>query len=383
MGVFGLQLVLTMIIASFLHKLAPYYSLGRWLLTANLHRCLSPSDKVLRPHVSAPANSNKTTKKKASQRVKILSSPSSTPAEIAAAINSSSNSLDQNLAIPKSANIQLIESPLTWDNMDILHFSGELEFLLNLTFATLVVFVSTCLYYNFRPAAAMEYNLSVMWVLVVMGYAYKLLFSLTHVYVQEELAHQRSLCVVFTSFLFVLALVVLLVDESILNFGLEKSHRDLCDSLSNLLEGFLGEQSDKGVPVVPMWVFKIFLAFFSGLLSMILVFPGFRFADTHFVTISNNTRTPLFKTCLHANYIAPMLCLSLWIQPLTQNMVVENNNIHLFGLMTVGYGTFRVIVLLSVCLLRLSLFRTYFRVTLIPPSGRWLTCGMSREESQS
>lgn len=380
MAVFGVQLVLTMITASFLHKIAPYYSLGRWLLTTGLQRYLSPSDKILRPHISTPASSNRSTKKKAaSQRERVLSSPNSTPAEIIAAINTDSNSLNQSLAVPKSANIQLAESPLTWKDVDFLHFSGELEFLLNFTVATVAVVASTSLYYYLRPSAATtEYNLSVIWILVVMLYAFKLLFSLTRVYLSEELAHQRSLCMVFTSLLFVCALGVLLVDESILNFGLEKSHKDLCDSLSALLGGLLKEKSRKGVQL-PMWGFKICLALLSSLLSMTLVFPGFRFADTHFSTI-RYSRTPLFKTCLHANYIAPMFCLSLWIQPLTQGVIVEKSSINLFNLLAVSYDTFRVIALISVCVLRFSLFRTYLQSHL--NTAKWKVEDLRHEQGR-
>ena len=382
MGVFGVQLVLTMVTASFLHKIAPYYSLGRWLLTTGLQRYLSPDDKILRPHISAPASSNRASKKKASQRERILSSPNSTTAEIVAAINSSSrriNSLDQSLAVPKSANIQLVEAPLTWKDVDFLHFSGELEFLLNFTLATVAVVASTSLYYYLRPAAAAtEYNLSVIWILVVMVYAFKLLFTLTRVYLSEELAHQRSICMVFTALLFVCALGVLLVDESILNFGLEKSHRDICNSLSSMLGGLLRGQSGKHIQL-PMWTFKIGLAFLSSILSMTLVFPGFRFADTHFSTI-RCTRTPLFKTCLHANYIAPMFCLSLWIQPLTQSVIAEKSSVNLFSLMVVRYDTFRVLVLLCVCALRFALFRTYLQSHL--NTAKWKMENLRHEQGR-
>lgn len=381
MGVFGVQLVLTMIVASFLHKLAPYYSFGRWLLTAGLHRYLSPSDKLLRPHISAPATLNRATKKKvASQREKVLSCPNSSPAEILAAINSDPNSLDQSLAVPKSANIQLVESSLTWNDVDLLHFSGELEFLLNFTVAAVTVCASTSLYYYLRPnAVATEYNLSVIWILVVMVYAFKLLFSLTRVYLSEELAHQRSICIVFTSLLFVCALGVLLVDESVLNFGLEKSHRDLCNSISVMLGGLLRGRSGKGTQILPMWGFKIALALLAGLLSMVLVFPGFRFADTHFSTI-RYTRTPLFKTCLHANYIAPMFCLSLWIQPLTQGVIVEKSSMNLFGLLLVSYDTFRVLALASVCVLRFILFRTYLQSHL--DTAKWKVENLRLEQGR-
>ena len=359
-------MVLTMITASLLHKLAPFYSLGRWLVTKGLHRYLPPTDKLLRPHVSMPAPTTK--KKAASQRAKVLSSRKSSPEEIIAALNTDPSSLDQSLAVPKSANIELEETEVKWLDVDQLHYSGELEFLLNFTMAVLVIFACTSVYYYLKPtAAATEYNLAVIWVLMVILYAYKLLFSLTRVYLSEELAHQRSLCMVFTLLFFVCALVVLLVDESYLNFGLEKSHRDLCRSVSVVLGGFLRNRSIKPSHLLPMWLYKIVLALLASMLSMTLIFPGFRFADTHFSTI-RYAKTPIFKTLLHANYIAPMFCLSLWIQPLTEGVVKERNVTVVFGV-PLSYNNVRVVALVSVCLLRLILLRTYLQSHL--NSAKW------------
>lgn len=361
MAVFGVQLVLTMVVASFLHKIAPYYSLGRWLITWGLQRYLPPSDKLLRPHISTPTATNKLSKKKATnQREKVLASPNSTPEEIIAAITYDPNALDQTLAVPKSASIKLVSSPLTWSSdVENLHFSEELEFMLNLTLAAIVVFCLTSLYFYLWPAVvATEYNLSVIWLVVVIGYTFKVLFSFTMIYLSEELAHQRSLVIVFTTLLFVCALVVLLVDESILDFGLERSHQNISTAVSVLMEALVKDGRD--FQIIPMWSFKILLALHCSVLSMVLIFPGFRFADTHFSTIYHS-KAPLFKTLLHANYIAPMLSLSLWIRPLTQDVIAERSNVDVFGLLEVSYDAFRVWVLLGVCALRMLLFRSYLQ----------------------
>ena len=368
-----------MIVASFLHKLSPYYSLGRWLITTGLHRYLPPSDKLLRPHIATPAPANKNTKKKvANQREKILSSPNSSPAEILAAINYQPNALDQNIAVPKSANLKLTSTPLTWDDLNLLHFSSELEFMINLMLAAVVIFCATILYYYLRPSATgSEYNLSVIWIAVVLGYTFRTLFTLTKIYLSEELARQRSLCIVFTMLLFVCALGVLLIDESVLDFGLEKSHKDISKSLSVLLEGFLRDTKD--FQIMPMWSFKILLAFLCGFISMTLIFPGFRFADTHFSAI-RFSKIPLFKTLLHANYIAPMFCLSLWIRPLSQDLIAERSYVNIFGLAELSYGSFRVATLVSVCLLRVCLFRTYLQSYL--DTAKWKVENLKQEQGR-
>lgn len=380
MAVFGVQLVLTMIVASFLHKIAPYFSLGRRLMTSGLYRYLPPSDQLLRPHIATPATStNRTSRRKAiSQREKIIASPNSTPAEIIAAINHDPYVLDQNLAVPKSANLKLVTTPLKWSNeVDLLHYANELEFMINLTFAAIVVFCVTSLYFHLRPeSVGREYNLSVIWLLLLIGYTIKVLLSLTKVYLSEELSRQRSIIIVFTTLLFVCSLGVLLIDETTLDFGLEGSHRELTKSISTLLEGIL---KDAEFRVMPMWSFKILLALFCGFLSMVLIFPGFRFADAHFNVIYHS-KAPLYKTLLHANYIAPMFCLSLWIRPLTQNLIAEKSTVNVFGWVEISYETFRVVILLGVCILRLLLFRSYLQSYL--DTARWKVENLRLEQGR-
>jgi hypothetical protein len=376
MAVFGFQLVLTMIVASFLQKLSPYYSFGRWLVTWGLQRYLPPSDKLLRPHISTPTPANKVGKKKAANhREKVLASPNSTSEEIIAALTSDPNALDLNLAVPKSASIKLTSSPLRWGDVDILHFSAELEFMLNMTLAATIVVGATILYYSLWPRPEnTEYNLSVIWLVIVIGYAFKALFSLTKIYLSEEMAHQRSLVIVFTTLLFVLSLGVLLVDESVLDFGLERSHQNITRTVSVIFKAVVKDGTD--FKLLPMWGFKILLALLSSVLSMVLIFPGFRFADTHFTTIYHS-RMPIFKTFLHANYIAPMFCLVLWIRPLSLSIIAERSNVNVFGVAEISYDAFRLCVLLGVCLLRLALFRSYLQSYL--DTARWRVENLRQE----
>ena len=383
MALFGVQLVLTMIIASFLHKLAPYYSLGRWLVTFRIHRYLPPSDKLLRPHMTAPSQSSKATKKKAAnQREKILASPKSTPEELMAAINYDPNGLDQNQVVPKSIalSLKLDSSPLKWDGcVGNLHYSREFEIIVNLTLASVFVYCATYIYFHIKPSAmTSEYNLSVIWLLLVVSYTFKVLFSLTVVYLSdEEFAHQRSLIIVFTTLFFVLALIVLVLDESFLDFGLERSHEDLSRCLSILLEGVSDRATDI---VIPMWFFKIVLAILCSVLSMVMVFPGFRFADTHFNTVYSHAKALFLKTFLNANYTAPMLALSLWIRPFEESMVAGRNGVNFFGAAEVSYDTFRIILLVSVCALRLALFRTYLQSYL--DSAKWRVESLKHEQGK-
>ena len=128
MGVFGVQLVVTMIVASFLHKLSPYYSFGRWLVTAGLYRFLPPSDDVLRPHVAAAASTNRSKKKLANSR----------------AATKEYTYLDHSLAIPKSANIKLDSIPVKGVDLILVRYSEEFQWMMDFTCGTIAVFLTTC-----------------------------------------------------------------------------------------------------------------------------------------------------------------------------------------------------------------------------------------------
>ena len=57
MAVFGVQIVITMMMATVLSRVGPHLSLARWLLTssyAGLVRYIHPSDEELKQYAPAP-----------------------------------------------------------------------------------------------------------------------------------------------------------------------------------------------------------------------------------------------------------------------------------------------------------------------------------------
>ena len=354
MAVFGVQVVLTMIVASFLHKISPYYSFGRWFITYRLSRFVAPTDDALKPHVSM-ATANHKTKKKNPNGAK---GDQSTSLE-----NLLSNNLDPKALLPKSSKIKLKEVPIHGMNFSLIMYTNELEWILNLILATVSVVVITELYYWLLPDALQtEYNLSTVWLFISIAYLLYILTSLTRVYMSEELAHQRSVCLVFTMLFFVLSLVLLLVDEGILDLGLDKTYINLMKCLTRLL-GKYSEDSNEVVNLIPLWAFKISLAVVGGALSCVLVFPGLRFADVHFNAL-RYAQSKVVKAFLHAAYLSPFFCLSLWIRPLSSDMVAERNNVNMFGAFEVSYEMFRVFVVIGVCLFRMAMYFMYMQTYL-------------------
>ncbi len=347
-------MVLTMIVASFLHKISPYYSFGRWFITFRLTRFVAPSDDSLRPHVSI-ANSSQKGKRKNATGTK-----QSTYGDMAFGAK---DRLDPNLVLPKSSKIKLPEVAVDYFNVIQLHYSSELERMLNLILAAVSVASVTELYFYLQPnEAVVQYNLSTIWLFIVCVYIMYVLNSLTRVYMSEELSHQRSVCIVFSMLFFVLSLFILLIDEGILNLGLNKTYSNIVNCSSRLL-GRYSENSTAEIIVLPVWAFKMCLALGGSFLSYLLIFPGLRFADVHFNALKYTT-SKITKSLLHAAYLSPFFCLSLWIRPLSSDMVAERNNVNIFGAYEISYEAFRVCTVLGVCLFRLAMYRYYMQTYL-------------------
>ena len=407
-----------MIIASFLHKVFPYYSFGRWLITFRLKRYQSPSDSLLRPHVSVPPSNNRNSggsngshgsgggRKRGSANQRTSTSPDTTTAvaelrELLSTPNSEAmaadihkllnlkqqsnlNRLDPNLAIPKSANIKLRDVPVHRGDLLLLHYSEQLEWIINLTLATIMVHAITLVYYYIVPTAVQtEYNLTTIWLLLVFAYVISVLASLTKIYFSEKLARQRSVGIVFTMLFFVCALGILLIDEGVLDFGLEKSHKDMSQSIAKLIGSIQNRNrtEEMGDRVFPIWVFKISLAILATLLSSVLTFSGFRYAEVHFSALRYSApKKTLLRTALHMCYIATIFSLSLWIRPLSHNIIAERNNVNLFGFTEISYEKFRFWIIISICFLRLLMYNTYMQSFL--ESARWHVLNLRREQGR-
>ena len=341
MAVFGVQLVVTMITASFLHKLSPYYSLGRWLVTRGLTRYLPPSDATLRPHVATGGTVGGKGRRRGQG---IAEGKGHAP-------------LDESLTLQKSAVFELPSMAVSSRDVSLLHFS-ELPFLVDLALATLSVSLVTAAYFHLRPqAVGSEFNLSCVWLLVLAGYSVKMLAAISRVYVSSEMPRERLTTIVFATLFFVCALSVLLLDEAVMDFGLGPTYLALQESLARLLDAVAASREFPLLP--PQWAFKVAMAIFATLLSTLLIFPGFQFAEMHFDAVRFSRRS-LLKPLLQLCYVSPMFSLAMWIKPFQTGVLSSPASLQLFGT-EVAYDTFRSAVLAVVCLLRLLLYRTYLQ----------------------
>ncbi|XP_075303399.1 transmembrane protein 161B isoform X2 [Opisthocomus hoazin] len=253
MGVIGVQLVVTMVMASVIQKIIPHYSLARWLLcSGSLRWYQHPTEEELRILAGKQRGKSKKDRK---YNGHIENKP---------------------LTIPKDIDLHLETKSVTERDTIALHYFPEYQWLVDFTVAATVVYVVTEAYYSIvKPTQ--EMNISVVWCLLVLAFAVKVLFSLTTHYFKVEDGGERSVCVTFGFFFFVKAMAILIVTENYLEFGLESGFSNFSDSAMQFLE----KQGLESQGPVSKLTFKLFLAVLCSLIGAFLTFPGLRLAQMH------------------------------------------------------------------------------------------------------
>ncbi|XP_039945813.1 transmembrane protein 161B isoform X3 [Hirundo rustica] len=253
MGVIGVQLVVTMVMASVIQKIIPHYSLARWLLcSGSLRWYQHPTEEELRILAGKQRGKSKKDRK---YNGHIENKP---------------------LTIPKDIDLHLETKSVTERDTIALHYFPEYQWLVDFTVAATVVYVVTEAYYSIMKPSQ-EMNISIVWCLLVLAFAVKILFSLTTHYFKVEDGGERSVCVTFGFFFFVKAMAILIVTENYLEFGLESGFSNFSESAMQFLE----RQGLESQGPVSKLTFKLFLAILCSLIGAFLTFPGLRLAQMH------------------------------------------------------------------------------------------------------
>ncbi|XP_072714765.1 transmembrane protein 161B-like isoform X4 [Ciconia boyciana] len=290
MGVIGVQLVVTMVMASVIQKITPHYSFARWLLcSGSLQWYQHPTEEGLRLLAGKQRGKSKKDRK---YNGHIENKP---------------------LTIPKDIDLHLETKSVTERDTIALHYFPEYQWLVDFTVAATVVYVVTEAYCSIMKPSQ-EMNISVVWCLLVLAFAVKILFSLTTHYFIVEDGGERSVCVTFGFFFFVKAMAILIVTESYLEFGLESGFSNFSESAMQFLEK-------------------------QGLES---------------------------RTLLHINFLAPLLMVLLWVKPITKDYIMNpslgKESVPLMSEDT--FDTMRLWIIILLCALRLAMMRSHLQAYL-------------------
>ncbi|CAL1534128.1 unnamed protein product, partial [Lymnaea stagnalis] len=344
MAVFGVQVVFSLVMFTFLHKLAPYYSIGRWILSKRLYRYLHPTNEELKQLSSGNLSgkpANQSGKAKRRRNVPITGS-------------------DETFTVPRNLPVQLDQAQVEDIDLVSLQYYSDYTWLMDFSFCALVVYILTEIYYIVSPHR-IELNLSVLWCLLAIAFCIRLLAAQAWVYMRTEEGGERVLLFTFTFFFLVFAMGVLVVGDNIIEFGIEEGYKNF--SLNAL--AFLEKQGMTSHGPLSFLTFKSALAILGMLVGSLLTFPGLRMAKLHQDTLKYTQGRRLLQMLVQINYLLPLVILMLWVKPVGRDLLCGK---------TIKFGKavfyedqfdgFRLHLVLIMCGLRLLLMPMFLQTHL-------------------
>ncbi|KAK4807933.1 hypothetical protein QYF61_016164 [Mycteria americana] len=364
-AVMGVQVVVSLLAASVMQKMAPHCSFARWLLcNGSLHRYKHPSDEEL----CALAGKQRP-KAKRDRRMNGVTD-------------------DKPLSVPRDIDLRLDTSPITAVDALVLRYFLEYQWFVDFAVYSTAVYVFTEGYYCLADPQK-ETNIGVLWCLLTVVFSVypsagfrgataathrvqaadgKVFFMVMRHYFRSEEGGERSVCLTFAFFFLLLAMVALVIREDYLEFGLEPG----LAGVSSNLESILKQRGWEWTLPLAKLAFKLGLVALCSFLGACLTFPGLRLAQTHLDALrmaADKPLTQLGEICgvlLHVSFLAPVLVVVMWIKPISRDFLLHAP----MGKQTVqimsdsAYNTARLWTIVSLCLLRLAVTRHHLQAYL-------------------
>lgn len=341
MALLGAQMVITLIMVSVFQKLGSFFSLARWLLcSTGLVRYLYPTDSELRQLAGIP----KVTKEKSKGK------------------KGSKLENGDVFRIPRSLDVPLESTKVS--PLDVVHlrFYSEYQWVVDFALYAGFVFLMSEVYHGFYPIKD-EVNLSTVWCMLVLGFATKVLVSLTVQYFKgEQSVGERSTVIVAAFAYLLIAMMVMVVDERNLESGLETAYQSFNTSAAR----FLGSQGLQSSGPASKLVLKFFLALWCGFIGGIFIFPGFRAARMHYDLLKYYEVNRIKRFLLNVSFASPFLLVLLWVKPVCRDYLTARIFSGMTApLMTDGaFDSMRLLAVIVVALHRLFLMPIYLQAYL-------------------
>ncbi|KAL8177600.1 UNVERIFIED_CONTAM: hypothetical protein K2H54_014124 [Gekko kuhli] len=326
MAVMGVQLVVSLLMASIMQKMAPHFSFARWILcNGRLYRFRHPSEEEL----FALAGKQKP-KGRRERRLNGVTD-------------------DKPSSVPRDIDLQLESSPITAVDALVLRYFLEYQWYVDFAMYSTFVYLFTEGYYCLVDPRK-EANIGILWCLLTVFFS-----------ISEE-GGERSVCLSFAFFFLLVAMVVLVIRDDYLEFGLDAGLTNVYDNL----EVFLKEQAwDWTIPVTKLSL-KLALVAFCSFIGACLTFPGLRLAQTHLDALQLAAGRPMIQLLLHVSFLAPVITVLLWVKPISRDLLLhapmgkETRQI----MSDAAYNSFRLWVIVALCLLRLATIHLHLQAYL-------------------
>ncbi|XP_030896330.1 transmembrane protein 161A isoform X2 [Leptonychotes weddellii] len=338
MAVLGVQLVVTLLTATLMHRLAPHCSFARWLLcNGSLFRYKHPTEEELRALEGKPRPRGRKERW------------------------ANGYSEEKPLSVPRDAPFQLETCPLT--AVDALGNSpaGSPTSHPQPTPGSIEAY-----YYVLGPAK--ETNIAVVWCLLTVAFSVKMFLVVTRLYFSAEEGGERSVCLTFAFLFLLLAMLVQVVQEETLELGLEPGLASMTQNLEPLLKM---QGWDWALPLVKLAI-RIGLAFVGSMLGAFLTFPGLRLAQTHLDALSMSEDRPMLQFLLHTSFLSPLIILWLWTKPIARDFLHQAplGEVPFSLLSDSAFDSLRLWLLVALCLLRLAVTRPHLQAYLCLAKAR-------------
>ncbi|KAM3875640.1 transmembrane protein 161A [Diretmus argenteus] len=334
----GIQLVVSLLAASIMQRMAPHCSFARWLLcNGSLFRFKHPSEGEL----CALAGKQMPKPSRRDRR---------------------QNGDGKPLTVPKDIDLHLEKAPI--NNLDalVLRFFLEYQWLIDFSVYAMGVFVFTECYCSVVDASK-EVNIGAIWCVLTVFFSLRTLHTLMSHYFRSDEGGERSVCLAFGFLSLLVAMLVLVVREDYLEFGLEPGFASLFDNLEIVAkqQGY----ADWSVPVTKLTV-KLGLAALCAYIGSLLAFPGLRMAQTHLDAVQMNSDRPLIQILLHMSFLSPVIVVVLWIKPIARDFLANapmgKTSVTLVP--SAAFDSMRLWIIVALCLLRLALTRYHLQAYL-------------------
>uniref|UniRef100_UPI0037E79451 transmembrane protein 161A n=1 Tax=Semicossyphus pulcher TaxID=241346 RepID=UPI0037E79451 len=338
MALMGIQLVVSLLAASIMQRMAPHCSFARWLLcNGSLFRFKHPSEGEL----CALAGKQMPKQNRRDRR---------------------QNGENKPLTVPKDIDLHLDKAPVNAIDALVLRFFLEYQWLIDFAVYAMGVFLFTECYYNVVDARK-EVNIGAIWCVLTVLFGLKTLHTLMSHYFRSEEGGERSVCLAFGFLSLLVAMLVLVVREDYLEFGLESGFSNLFDNL----EVFAKQHgyAEWSIPVTKLTV-KLGLAAVCAYIGALLAFPGLRLAQTHLDAVQLNSDRPLIQILLHMSFLSPVIVLVLWVKPIARDFLANApmGKTSVTIVSSEAFDSMRLWIIVALCVLRLGLTRYHLQAYL-------------------
>ncbi|KAG7256235.1 hypothetical protein CRUP_035310, partial [Coryphaenoides rupestris] len=306
----GIQLVVSLLAASIMQRMAPHCSFARWLLcNGSLFRFKHPSEGEL----CALAG-------------KLIPKPSKRDRR--------QNGESKPLTVPKDIDLHLEKAPVNALDALVLRFFLEYQWLVDFAVYAAGVFLFTECYASVVDVSK-EVNIGAIW---------RTLHTLMSHYFRCDEGGERS-------------------DN--LEFGLDSGFPRVFDNLEVVYSARQQGYAEWSIPVTKLSV-KLGLAAVCAFIGALLAFPGLRLAQTHLDAVQMNSDRPLIQILLHISFLSPVIIVLLWIKPIARDFLANapmgKTSVTLVS--SEAFDSVRLWVIVTLCMLKLALTRYHLQAYL-------------------